>query len=156
MYGPIKTIVFFWFRTPTFHLLCKNSTNQLSQHIKSQSVLINSFNCPLVYDALCIKQATEEIFPRSLLHSCKQVELRTLVCYCRVLCVATQVITATRLYCGVTEQHVCVSEGVKMAEMRMITSGLHYQCAVLCIFCEHPRKGRELRDLLFPPYQWGS
>lgn len=56
----------------------------------------------------------EEIFPGSLLHSCKQVELRTLACYCRVPCVATQVITATRLYHRVTEQHVCVSEGVKM------------------------------------------
>lgn len=156
MYGPIKTIVFFWFRKPTLHLLCKNSPNQLSQHIKSQSVLINSFNCPLVYDALCIKQATEEIFPGSLLHSCKQVELRTLACYSRVPCVATQVTTATRLYRGVTGQHVCVSEGVKMAEMRTVTSGLHYRRAVLCIFCERPQKGSELWKLLFPPYQWGS
>lgn len=154
MYGLIKTIVFFWFRKPTLHLLCKNSPNQLSQHIKSQSVLIKSFNCLLVYDALCIKQASEEIFPRNLLYSCKQMELRTLACYCRVLCVATQVITATRLYRGVTGQQisVCESDGVKMAEMRTVTSGLQYWSAVLCIFCEWPRKGNELWKLFFPRY----
>lgn len=132
----------------------KLSKSIISAH-KIKSILIKAFNCLLVYDVLCIKQAAEEIFPRSLLHSCKQMELRTLACYLRVLCVASQVITATRLYRRVTEYlvSVCESDGVKIVEIRTVTSGLQYRSAVLCIFCEPPRNSSELRELLFPRYQ---